>query len=265
MASPIAWGRGLAGTGVATATLYPAYFGTDVIWLNSDGGSDANTGLLPELPLATVGAAVTAASAGAAIAIAATHVETLAAAVNIAKAGLHFVGFGTGTARPTFTTASGATAAFTVSAGGDGTMFENLYFKAAAATSGAGGRITSADTGTQIIDCAFDCGASDQECVLLNAGADNARIEGCTFTATATRPTRAIGFGAAISDAHIINTTIDGATFGWAGNAFTVNSAIRLYMRNLTLAGMSDLTGTAVASYRIVGVTTSGASKVSIA
>ncbi len=264
MASPIFWGRGLAGTGVATATLYPNFVSAPVIFLDSATGNDANTGLLPELPKATAASAVSAASAASIIAVAATHAESISVAVAIAKAGLHFVGFGTGTARATFTPASGATACFDVQAGGDDTVFENIYFKAATATSGAGGRIVSADTGTQVIGCDFLCGANDQEAVLLNAGADNARIVDCTFTATGSRPTRAIGFGAALTNAQVIDTVIDGSTYGWAANAFTVTSAIRLYIKNLTLAGMSDLFGTTVASYQVVGVTTSGQSSVNL-
>jgi len=263
MASPIFFGQGLAGTGIDTATLLPDLFAVNTIWVNSAGGSDANAGTEPELPVATLAQAITNASAGSCIAIAATHIQTISVALAANKAGLRFVGFGTGSARPTLTPASGATSVFNVTA--NDVVFENIYFKAAAATSGTGGRIVSANSGTEVLACQFDCGASDQEAVLLNTGADNARIDSCTFTATASRPTRAIGLaGATNTNVKITNTTVDGSTFGWAGNAVTVNNCVRLVVKALTLAGNADLSGTTTTSYQIYGLLGSGASRVSL-
>lgn len=264
MASPIIWSAGLAGTGVDTATVSPDYFGTNVIWVNSanSAASDANAGTEPELPLATLAQAITNASAGACIAVSATHTQTISVTLTVNKAGLRFVGFGTGTARPTLTPSSGAIAVFTVSAAN--VVIDNFYLKAAAATSGAASRVVSTASGTQVLNCQVDCGAFDQEGVLLNASADNARIEGCTFTATASRPTRAIGLGAAVSNFQLMSTIIDGATFGWAGNAVTVNSAINMVAKNVTLQGNSDLNGTTVASYQMYGIVAVGASRVTI-
>ena len=262
MASPIVFGQGLAGTGIDTATAFPDYFATNVIWVNSATGNDANAGTEPELPLATLAQAITNASAGAVIAIAATHTQTVSVALAANKAGLRFVGFGTGTARPTLTPSSGATSVFNITAAD--VVIENIYFKAAAATSGTGGRIVSTASGTGVLNCQFDCGASDQEAVLLNASADNATIDSCTFTATATRPTRAIGLAGSNTNVKVTNTTVDGSTFGWAGNAVTCNSVTRMVMKNITLAGNADINGTTTVSYQLFGITCSGASRVTL-
>lgn len=264
MASPIVWGAGLAGTGVDTATVYPDFFGTNVIWVNSasSAASDANAGTEPELPLATLAQAITNASAGACIAVAATHTQTISVTLAVSKAGLRFVGFGTGSARPTLTPSSGAIATFTVTAAN--VVIDNFYLKAAAATSGAAGRLTTNSSGTQVLNCQLDCGVFDQQGLLFTTGADNARVQACTFTATASRPTTAINHSNAVSNFHLLDSVVDGATFGWAGNAVSVNSAINMVAKNVTLMGNSDLNGTTVASYQMYGITAIGASRVTI-
>ena len=261
MASPIVFGQGLAGTGVDTATLYPDYFSVNVIWVNSAGGSNANAGTEPELPLATLAQAVTNATAGACIAIAATHAETVASTITVNKSGLTFVGFGVGNARPTLTPASGATVVFNLTTANNVT-FQNIYFKAAVATSGAAGRIASANTGTKILNCQFDCGANDQEAVILTA--DHARLDSCTFTAVGSRPTRALGMANNNTNVEVNNCTFDGASFGWAGNAVTCNGVTNMILRNITLAGNSDINGTGTVSYQLYGIQCSGASRVTL-
>lgn len=263
MASAQVWGLGLAGSGVATATLYPDYLASSVIWVNFTSGSDANAGTEPELPVKTIAQAVTNASAGSTINIVAGNLEPLTAQVAVNKAALRFVGNGVGTNRPQFTINSGATSMFNVTTAD--CAFEGIYFKAALATSGTGGRVVCTASGLELIECQIDCGAFDQEGVLLNAGADNARIDGCSFTAVGSRPTRAIGLaGAPNTNVKIIDTTVDGSTFGWAGNAVTTSNCVRMVIKNITLAGNSDLSGSTMTSYQIYGVTTSGASKVVI-
>lgn len=264
MASPIIWSAGLAGTGVDTATVFPDYFGTNVIWVNSasSAASDANAGTEPELPLLTLAQAITNASAGACIAVAATHAQTISVTLAANKAGLRFVGFGTGTARPTLTPSAGNVATFTVTAAN--VTIDNFYLKAAAATSGASGRLTTNSSGTQVLNCQVDCGAFDQQGLLYTTGADNARVQGCTFTATASRPTSAISHTNAVSNFQLHDSVFDGATFGWAGNAVSISSAINLVAKNVTIMGNSDIAGTTVASYQMYGITAIGAAKVAI-
>lgn len=264
MSSPIIWSAGLAGTGVDTATVFPDYFGTNVIWVNSasSAASDGNAGTEPELPLATLAQAITNASAGACIAVSATHAQTISVTLAVNKAGLRFVGFGTGTARPTLTPSAGNIATFTVTAAN--CVIDNFYLKAAAATSGASGRLTTNASGTQVLNCQIDCGAFDQEGLLFTTGGDNARVQACTITATASRPTRAISHSNAVSNFHLLDTVIDGATFGWAGNAVNVTSAINLVAKNVTIMGNADIFGTTVASYQMYGITAIGAAKVNV-
>lgn len=264
MSSPIIWPAGLAGTGPTSATVLPDYFSAAAIFLSSITGNDANAGTSPELPVKTVAVAITNASAASVIAIGAGHTETISNQA-IAKAGLYFCGFGTGANKPRFTPSSGATVMLNIQAGGIDTVFDNIAFGAAAATAGAAGRIASVASGTELYSCTMDCGAFDQEGLLLNTGADNARIDGCTFTAVAVRPTRAIALaGASNTNVKIINTIIDGGTFGWAGNALTVSNCIRFRWINSTLNGNSDISGTTAASYQFFGVNASSAGAVSI-
>lgn len=262
MASPILWPLGLAGTGVDSATVYPDLFSAATIWVNFTSGSDANAGTEPELPVKTIAQAVTNAAAGSIIAIVAGNQETVAGTVTVNKAGVRFVGFGTGANRPQFIPTSGATALFNVTA--VDVCFESIYFKAAAATTGTGGRITCAVAGLEVNSCQVDCGANDQEGILLAAGADRFRIDSTTFTATASRPTRALGLSAAITGGKVINCTIDGSAFGWAGNAFTCSSCVSLVAKNLTLAGNSDVLGSTTTSYQFLGVLGSSAGKVTL-
>jgi hypothetical protein len=262
VASPIIWTAGFAGTGIDTAIAVNNLLSASVQWVNFATGSDANAGTEPELPVKTTAQAVTNAVAGSTIIFASGNTETITGTVTVNKAGLRFLGFGTGSNRPKFTPASGATAMFNVTA--VDVCFESLYFATAAATSGAGGRITCAVAGLEVNSCQVDCGANDQEGILLSSGADRFRMDSTVFTATASRPTRALGLAAAITGGKVINCTIDGATFGWAGNAFTCSSCVSLVVKNLTIAGQSDVLGATTTSYQFYGVTTSAAGKVTL-
>lgn len=262
MASPIIWPAGFAGTGIDTAIAVNDLLSASAQWVNFATGSDANAGTEPELPVKTTAQAVTNAAAGSPIIFAAGNAETITGTVTVNKAGLRFIGFGTGSNRPKFTPSSGGTAMFNVTA--VDVAFESLYFGAAAATPGTGGRITCAVAGLEVNACQFDCGANDQEGILLSAGADRFRIDSTVFTATASRPTRALGFGAALTGCKVYNCTIDGATFGWAGNSFTCSSCVSLVVKNLTIAGQADVLGATTTSYQFYGVTTSAAGKVTL-
>ena len=259
MATPTIWTAGLAGTGVDTATALPLICNAPVIWVSASG-NDANAGTDPELPLLTIAQAVTNASANSVIAIAAGYTASISAQT-VGTAGLRFVGFGTGVNRPRLTPTSGASAMFTVTAAS--VVFDSIYFGAAAATSGTAGRLTCNASGLQVLNCQMDCGASDGRGIILTTGADNARVENTVFTAVGLRPTQAITHGNAVTNAVYNNVTVDGSSFGWAGTAFNPASATNLVIKNLTLAGNSDLIA-AVTSYQIFGVTTSGASRVAL-
>jgi hypothetical protein len=262
MASPIVWPQGFAGTGIDTATVLPVIQSAATIWLNFSTGSDANAGAEPELPVKTMAQAMTNAAAGSTIIVAAGNAETVTGTVTFSKAGVRVVGFGTGANRPKFTATSGGTAMFNVTA--VDVCFESIYFAASAAGPGAGGRITCAVAGLEVNSCQVDCGANDQEGILLAAGADRFRMDSTVFTATASRPTRALGLSAAITGGKVINCTIDGATFGWAGNAFTCSSCVSLVVKNLVLAGQADVLGATTTSYQFYGVTGSAAGKVTL-
>jgi hypothetical protein len=264
MAGAIAWGFGLAGSGVDSATLYPDFFTADVVWLSSLTGNNANAGTRPEAPVATMAQAYTNVSAAGVIAVAAGHTEILSSSQTFAKSGVRVVGFGTGANRPTFTPTSGATNMFFVSGATD-VVFENLYFKPAQATSGAGGRLVfdNGANGSQALNCQFDCGASDQNGLLMNASVTYARIDSCTFNAVAATPTAAIN-AASTTTLTILNTVVSGGGIGWASDPVVVTSATRLVVKNLTITNDASLVGTSMTSYQMFGVTTSGAGRVKL-
>lgn len=262
MASPIAWGLGFAGSGIDTATVSPVYTSAKTIWLNSNGGNDANAGTEPELPVATIAQAVTNSVANSVIVVAAGHTQTIVGTQAFGSvAGLRVVGCGTGSNRPKFTPTSGATAMFNVTSAD--VVFENIYFGAAAGTSGSAGRLTTNQSGTQVLNCQIDCGAFDQEGFIWSSCA-NGVVNNCNFTAVASRPTRALLHNTGACNNFQMNGVVfDGSTFGWAGIACVPAAATDLVIKNLTLAGNSDLVA-AITSYQIFGVTTSGAGRVTI-
>lgn len=265
MTAPIIWSGGLGGSGIDTATTAPVITSASIIWYDPTQGNDANTGTNPEQPVKTFAQAVTNASTGSVVAMLDVDNETITGTVTINKS-IKVVGVGAGSARTSFTPLSGATAMFNVTA--DDVSFENCYFKPAQGTVGTAGRITCANKGLEFYSCQFDSGASDGNCVITAAGSDYFRFDGCTFTVTSalssgTGPI-AINCSGTNIGGKIFDTVFDGSTFGFKdAAAVTLVSATRLYIKNVTLVGKADIVGTGV-SYNIIGVTTSGASRILI-
>jgi hypothetical protein len=252
---------------VASPNVYPAafttadptlasyvgnYFSGAVLWVSSThtAASDANAGTEPELPKATWTSAYDAASAGDVIIVAENHAETISAADTLATADVMTIGLGSGSSRPRFTSAV-AGVMWTVS--GAANVFANLYFPASTAATTS--RITSSGSEIAIIDCGFECGANDTTTTVA-LGANNPRIEGCTFTATASRPGRGIRVTGAIVAPRFLDIAFDGASYGWANAAMSVESnATRVYAENVRLSGHSDVVFTTTgATYKLLGV-----------
>lgn len=267
MAAPVIWSGGLAGSGIDTATTTPVIVSAAIIWLDFTNGSDANAGTSPELPVKTFAQAVTNAASSSIISVVANNAEVVTGTVAINKS-VKVVGSGIGSARASFAPASAATLMFNVTS--DDVSFESIYFKSAQATTGTAGRVSCANKGLEFYSCQMDSSFFDGAGIILAAGADYFRIDGCSFTAVGpfvagTSQTFVNCSGTNIGG-KIFNTVFDGASLGAGFNssvAISLTSATRLYIKNLTLVGRTDVTGTGV-SYEIIGLTTSGASKVSI-
>lgn len=264
--------NGVASSGPTTLTDTPYITTGTIIYVDSVTGADANAGTREEKPKATVfgaSGALTAATDGASdlIVCLSTHRETISAAAFWTTTGLtagvdltnlSMVGRGTGTSRPQFTSAV-AGVGLTVRA--VGSRIENCYFVASTAATTSRITFTSTATGGEIKDCYFECGATDDDCIIVNAATDN-RIEGTTFKATAAPASgtaqRAIRFTGAAVRGMVRSCIVDGGSVGWTGNAIGGDSATAdgFRIQKLTLSNYTKLVfSTAGAKGYISGVT----------
>lgn len=221
-----------------------------VTWVDSVNGNDSNAGT-EEAPLATLSAAITAATAnnGDVIILKASHAETLTGSLSISKAGLHIFGLGSGSNKPSFTV-NGNIDLFNIS--GAYCYLYNLRFPAGSAAHTS--RINCDAAGIRIADCEFLCGANDLESITVTANADNLRIENCTFTVTANGPDAAIEVEAVQDGLEVLNCTFDGGTHGFDAGA--INSGVaHLNFRyiDVTLTNYADITHTAAAKGMVSG------------
>lgn len=183
----------------------------NVYYVNSVRGSDGNVGTDPNFPLATIAQAQTSATAsnGDVVVVAPGHAETVSAAAGIAlsKAGVSYVGLGTGLSRPTITFATATAATITVTGAnialdnfvylqtfdaivspfvvsGANATFSNSYFQTATATAQVTQMIltTAAANNLNIIGNRF-IGTSDAgtTAAVTLVGGDNANISDNDF------------------------------------------------------------------------------------
>lgn len=131
-------------------------------YVDSATGSDSNVGNLIEGPFATIGAAITAATAnqGDIIYLLPNHAETITGAGGIAlsKAGVSVVGLGVGQNRPRFLMDAGTTVTCTITAAD--VHIENVIFAAGHSEIVTCLGITAG--GAEIIDCEFVENTTDE-------------------------------------------------------------------------------------------------------
>lgn len=236
MASPNQWSSGMGGTGPATATATPVILSAKAWFVSSVIGSDATGTGEPERPYATFDKLLTAAvTDGDVVNLGAGHDEVLPGETIVTN-GMRIIGWGSGSSLPKFRTAGGVMIDVTAI----GVVFENLYFPASTGASTC--RIRCAQAGIQVLNCYFECGASDTgNTVKLDAGAHHARIEGTSFVSTASRPAIGLGITGACHDVEVVDTVFDGSSFGWTDYAFKAAGAVtRLVRRNISLLNYSD-------------------------
>lgn len=170
---------------------------------------DANNTCRPdgtrERPYATIDAAITKATAGDTIIIAAGHTENLSTAAIFAVdvASLTIIGLGQGNRIPTFTSTGTAGAVMITVAN---TVLQNLKFVANVASVVQAIDLNADADGTIIRNCVFrDSGASLEFLIHIDIATTiaNVIIEGCDFTTAAASMTSSIFF-AGTSDTVII-------------------------------------------------------------
>lgn len=225
---------------------------TPIIYVNSSGGDNANTGLRRDEPKANVfgtsgtnayQAATTAKSN--LIVVEAGHTESISGAWDGAagrtwsSTQITLLGLGEGSTRPRFTAAVDTTITVT----GAMTRFVNLYFPASTVSIAAARLSVTTGAGFLLKDCAFECGASDTADTVLmsNASGDHFRAEGCTWTVTAEGAARGFLCAAAVDNPTLVDCTFDGSSFGWDGDAcaFTSGAPVAFQVHNLTLSNYS--------------------------
>jgi hypothetical protein len=254
LASPNVWPNAFSLVGPQAVLNGQNYLSGSVFFVDSTSStaSDANAGTEPELPKATWTSAYTAAAAGDFIICAAGHSEIISAANTLATVGVTTIGLGVGTLIPRFTSnVAGAMWSTT----GAYQKFFNLYFPASTAATTS--RLTLS-TGPAVVNgCYFECGVNDTGAALIVSSAD-ARVESCSFVATASRPARGIQIPSAVAGGTFKDLLFDGGSYGWTSTAFQIaNSTTRMWLENIRLANRSDMianvTGT---SYQMLGVRT---------
>jgi hypothetical protein len=233
--------------GDSLALTKPLYTSGAVWYVNSAGGVDAAApaGKDREKPLATLGQAQTNAAAGDIICLMTNHAETLTAALVLSKAGLVIVG--------------GNNVSFTMNAANQDTFtvnvtsveIRNIIFKESAQTN-AGSTLAAkvgvnSVVGTRIIGCTFQQGPKDNLYGLfLTSGANNVRVENCSFISTATvvatRPLGAMGTsgGGTVADLELIGLTLSDGTVGYQNPAFNGGTTT---LTRLKATGLSLLLG----------------------
>lgn len=232
-----------------------------VTWVDSVNGNDSNAGT-EESPLATLSAAITAATAsnGDIIILKAGHSETLTSSLSLSKAGLHIFGLGSASTKPSFTV-NGNVDMFSI--GAAYVWLYNLRFPAG--TNAHTARINCDAANIRIENCDFICGANDLESITVTANADHLEVVGSTFTVSADGPDAAIEVEAVMDGLKVNNCTFDGGSYGFDAGA--INSAVahvNYRYINCTLTNYADISHTDAAKGIVSGVVAGDGSHVEV-
>lgn len=235
-----------------------------VFWVSSVTGNDANAGTNRTAPKATVASAITAATAnnGDIIFIESGHSETLGSALTLSKAGISFVGLGSGTNKPRFTV-NAAIDGIDITAARN--KIYNLRFPIGTTATNTS-RINMGAAGCKVFDCDFLCGANDLESVTVPDAGDDCEINGCTFTITADGADSGIRIESATNlGAHIIGCTFDGGSFDFddAGIFSSVAHTEYFYENNI-LVNKASIIHTGAAKGLCTGTVAGDGSRVQI-
>lgn len=235
----------------AYAAALPFTTGKYLFVCNASGasGSDGNTGLKPELPLATIQKANDLATAGAndVVVLMPGHAETVTATnVALSTAGVQYIGIGTGLARPTFTYGAAA-ATFTVS--GANISIRNCVFIANFADVAAAITLGAAKDFT-VDGCSFTDVSNIKNflsCVVT--GATNNAADGLTVTGNYVQslPATDGAFISVLGNLDRLNASdnfVNKAATNDAGHFLTVSSKVllgaRVYRNTLNVVGATN-------------------------
>jgi hypothetical protein len=224
-----------------TGLIRKAYYG-DVIYVHAGTGSDsANSGTTPDKPVATLGQAITLATANNAdqIVLLPGHAEAIssATALTLSKAGVDIVGAGVGSRRPTITLDTAATATINVSAAN--ISIENVVFTANFADITSLFTLTTAKNFT-VNNCEFVATAVNMNFLhIVDLAATANAADGLTFTNNLWNEPDAATLSFALIDGAVDRLNISDNVM-YTGNA-TADTAFLLACGSSVLTGVRIL------------------------
>ncbi len=240
------WSAGLGGaTGDELGTEAPIMVSGTVYYVDSQTGSDSNSGLREDAPKATLAAALALVSTNDIVCCLSGHEETLTAALASSVAGLTIVGMGSAAGIPTVELTMNAAAANTFTLTGAGQQVFGIRFMPNLQAN-SGHMISVGAANQRIRNCYFGQGEHDNGSGISIAGTHaGVRIEDCTFvsvaTSVATRPVSGISVTAATTYLNLDGVTIDAGTNGYSSNGINITStATSLRVERLSLLRGAD-------------------------
>lgn len=256
--------NGIGGTlGDSLVVNEPLYMSGDVWYVDSETGSDAASpaGKDRRAPLATLGQAVTNATAGDIIVLFSTHNETVTGTETLGKR-LVVVGEGQSEGKPTATIKLDSSVGSVFSLGENGIQIRNIYFDTPAqASSGHRIEVTSSAANVLIKGCYFDLDElDDSAAVEISGSTSGTTLRNCTFINSSTTGQAALALDAlsGMSDLHIEGCVFDAGEQGFSNYfAATINvTGLRIEETSLLRGADMDLTGST--GYAHIGTSTGG-------
>lgn len=209
-------------------------FTTGNVWyVSSVLGSASNTGKDPQFPLATIAQAQSSATAsnGDVVIVMPGHAETLTAVLTLSKAGVTYIGLGSGTLKPTITINAAADA---VSISGASVIFANFHF-AAPETDEATAMVNIAASGVKVFDLSGIGSKTSKnfvDCITIASGSD-VEINGVDIRNTTVAVNSFISIETAVARLTLKNIFCFGDTA--TGGLIDGATATQLYMENVNI------------------------------
>lgn len=221
---------------------------TGRVWyVDSATGNDAvgTLGLARERPLATLGQAVSNASAGDIIVLLATHNETLTGTLNISKR-LSIIGAGSSAGQPTARLRINHSNAPLLFINADDVELRNILFPPNVQANVAS-RIKVQNKGFRMYGCRLECGATDLLTALeISVNAYQARLRSNVFVSVATSATAVPGSGLLMLPTTQAGLEMEDCVFDNGPHGFEAGSghyAAYLAGKRLRVQGLSLLRG----------------------
>lgn len=251
-------------------TREPLYTSATVYYVHATDGDDTNAGTERKQPLATLAAAVTAASDDDIIVLLDGHAETLTSAQTVSER-LTIVGEGRSNSKPTVKLTNNQSAASLLTITGNNVELRNIWFEEESQAN-TQSRIVVTGTDFRMVDCYVECNENDNDTsggvVSFAAGWANARIENTTFISTATDstdgPAPAVDVDAG-NQFEMDGVVFDGGTAGFLdGVAFETGTVavLRLKCTNISLLRGADAAISGSATGFFMPTTTTGSARV---